>query len=36
MKTFDVLFICQANIGRSQMAEGFFNYYTRSQKAYSA
>ena len=34
MKT--VLFICQANVGRSQMAEGFYNYLTNSKLAKSA
>lgn len=32
----DILFVCQANIGRSQMAEGFFNFFTRSDLAGSA
>jgi protein-tyrosine-phosphatase len=32
----DVLFVCQANVGRSQMAEGFFNFLTGSDFAGSA
>lgn len=32
----DVLFVCQANIGRSQMAEGFYNFFTHSDFAASA
>lgn len=32
----DILFVCQANVGRSQMAEGFFNFLTHSQFAASA
>lgn len=31
-----VLFICRANAGRSQMAEGFYNALTHSQDATSA
>lgn len=31
-----ILFICQANVGRSQMAEGFYNSITKSNKAISA
>lgn len=30
-KSPDVLFICQANVGRSQMAEGFFNSLTQGR-----
>jgi len=30
------LFVCSGNVGRSQMAEGFYNYFTDSQEAYSA
>lgn len=32
----DVLFVCQANVGRSQMAEGFFNFLTGTDFATSA
>lgn len=32
----NVLFVCQANIGRSQMAEAFFNQMTNSNLATSA
>ena len=32
----DVLFVCQANVGRSQMAEGFYNFFTHSDFASSA
>lgn len=32
----DVLFVCQANVGRSQMAEGFFNFLTGTDFAASA
>ncbi|MDH5533250.1 MAG: low molecular weight phosphatase family protein [Candidatus Pacebacteria bacterium] len=32
----NILFICQANIGRSQMAEAFFNHMTNSRQATSA
>jgi protein-tyrosine-phosphatase len=31
-----ILFICQANVGRSQMAEGFYNHKTQSSDATSA
>ena len=31
-----VLFVCKANVGRSQMAEAFFNNYTRNHKSTSA
>jgi arsenate reductase (thioredoxin) len=33
---FDILFICMANIGRSQMAEGFYNYYSHGKNSISA
>lgn len=33
MKT---LFVCSGNVGRSQMAEGYYNYYTSSQDGFSA
>lgn len=32
---YDILFICAANVGRSQMAEGFYNHYTQSQQSMS-
>ncbi len=31
-----VLFVCQANVGRSQMAEAFYNFHTQSNDAISA
>jgi len=31
-----ILFICKANSGRSQMAEAFFNYFSKKHKAISA
>lgn len=31
-----ILFICYANIARSQMAEAFYNYYTKTNNAISA
>jgi len=31
-----VLFVCFGNVGRSQMAEAFYNFYTRSKDGYSA
>lgn len=31
-----ILFICQANVGRSQMAEAYYNHFTQSQDATSA
>jgi arsenate reductase len=31
-----VLFVCHGNVGRSQMAEGFYNHYTGSEQASSA
>ncbi len=31
-----VLFICEGNVGRSQMAEGLFNHFSLSNKAISA
>lgn len=30
-----VLFVCSGNVGRSQMAEGFYNYFTNSEDAFS-
>lgn len=32
----NILFLCQANVGRSQMAEAFFNNLTNSKQASSA
>jgi len=32
----NILFVCQGNVGRSQMAEAFFNFYSRVHRAYSA
>lgn len=32
----NILFVCQANVGRSQMAEGFYNFLTKSKDAISA
>jgi arsenate reductase (thioredoxin) len=34
MKKF--LFVCMGNVGRSQMAEAFYNYYTNSTDSWSA
>lgn len=31
-----VLFVCQANVGRSQMAEAFYNFHSQSNDATSA
>lgn len=31
-----ILFVCQANVGRSQMAEAFYNFHTNSSNATSA
>lgn len=31
-----ILFICQANVARSQMAEGFYNSFTHTNEAMSA
>ena len=31
-----ILFICHGNVGRSQMAEAFYNHFTRSKNASSA
>ncbi|MBI4895619.1 MAG: low molecular weight phosphatase family protein [Candidatus Aenigmarchaeota archaeon] len=31
-----ILFICRGNVGRSQMAEAFYNHYTKSINAFSA
>lgn len=35
-KLYDYLFICAANVGRSQMAEGFYNFYTGGRNSISA
>ena len=32
----EVLFVCEGNIGRSQMAEGFYNHFKNSNLATSA
>jgi len=31
-----ILFVCSGNVGRSQMAEAFYNYFTKSKNAFSA
>jgi valyl-tRNA synthetase/predicted acetyltransferase/protein-tyrosine-phosphatase len=31
-----ILFVCKGNMGRSQMAKGLYNYYTKSDRADSA
>lgn len=31
-----ILFVCQANVGRSQMAEAFYNFHTNTKDATSA
>lgn len=31
-----ILFICRGNIGRSQMGEAFYNYFTKTNDAFSA
>lgn len=36
MNRYDVLFICEANVGRSQMAEGYYNVFAGSKRAISA
>lgn len=36
MKNKIFLFVCNSNSGRSQMAEAFFNYYSKNSKAESA
>ncbi len=33
---YEILFICSANVGRSQIAEGFYNYYSGGKKSISA
>lgn len=30
------LFVCRANVGRSQIAEGYYNFFTKDNKAISA
>ena len=35
-KSYDYLFVCSANIGRSQMAEGFYNFYAKGKNSISA
>jgi len=32
----EVLFVCQGNVARSQMAEAYYNYFTNSNNAKSA
>lgn len=32
----EVIFICQGNVGRSQMAEGFYKHYAGAESAISA
>jgi arsenate reductase (thioredoxin) len=36
MRKFDILFICSANVGRSQMAEGYYNAQMGKRRAISA
>ena len=31
-----VLFVCRGNVGRSQMAEAYYNFFTKSNMATSA
>lgn len=31
-----ILFVCSGNVARSQMAEAFYNHFTKSNDAYSA
>ena len=31
-----ILFVCSGNVGRSQMAEAFYNSFTKSKNAFSA
>lgn len=31
-----ILFICHGNVGRSQIAEGYYNYFTNTSNAFSA
>ena len=31
-----ILFVCSGNVGRSQMAEAYYNHFTKSNDAYSA
>ena len=31
-----ILFVCYGNVGRSQMAEAYYNHFTKSNKAISA
>lgn len=36
MNKYDILFICEVNVGRSQMAEGYYNAFVGSRRAISA
>lgn len=36
MNMYKILFVCSANVGRSQMAESFYNSFTKSASAKSA
>jgi arsenate reductase len=36
MKRKKALFVCHGNVGRSQMAEAFYNHFTQSDDAWSA
>ena len=36
MKIEKILFVCYGNVGRSQMAEAYYNHFTKSTKAISA
>ena len=36
MRKVAILFICQSNSGRSQMAEAFFNFFSKKGRAISA
>ena len=31
-----LLFVCAGNVGRSQMAEAYYNYFTKTKNAFSA
>lgn len=36
MKIEKILFVCYGNVGRSQMAEAYYNHFTKSTKVISA